>query len=263
MIAAPLGGIMSRFVVAVVAIFLVAAAAVSGPAHAQSAGNVAYVTRVVSGNVIYAAIGERIEAVRYIGVTVPVIAHPTRGSEPYAGVVLEMNRRLVDGKWIRLMFDERSRDEQGRLLAYVWVGGLFVNAALLHRGYAEAERAAVNTRYAAYFQSLEASARLAGRGLWGYGDVLAYHRVQAAETVGSAGNVGEQAASALGGRVFSSPNPITPPALVPATSPSPRPAGAPAPAGGGGSSSGFVPTSPSSGRSPQPGTTYMPAPGMR
>jgi hypothetical protein len=76
-------------------VLLATVGSVGGPAHAQTPTHVAYVTRVVDGNLIYAALGERIEAVRYIGVTVPLIAHPTRGPEPYAGVVREMNQRLV------------------------------------------------------------------------------------------------------------------------------------------------------------------------
>ena len=248
-----------RALFAVVAALLVAAAELGAPAHGQTRGERAYVTRAVDGNVIYAAVRDRIEAIRYIGVAVPYIAHPTRGPEPYAGVVLEMNRRLVEGRWIRLDFDAQPRDSDGRLLAYVWVEDVFVNAALLYQGYAETERASVNTRYTGYFQGLEADARHAGRGLWGYADVLAYHRARAVDSVADAGNVDNQPATAAGGRVFSAPNPITP-TLVPAPTLLPESPGA---AVFGGQGSGVVPTRPEPGRWPQPGTTYMPLPGMR
>jgi micrococcal nuclease len=250
---------MRQRIVLVIVLLTLTFAEVSGGAYGQLAGGPAYVTRVVEGNVIYAAVGQQLEAIRYIGVGVPFIAHPTRGSEPYASVVTDMNRQLVGGKWIRLTFDAQPRDEHGRLLAYVWVDDVFVNAALLYRGYAEAERAGVNTRYADYFQSLEADARRTGRGLWGYGDVLAYHRPRPADATG---NVAERPANAAGGRVFSSPNPITP-SLVPAVSSSPTPERAPAPGGGSSGGPGVLPTRPEPGRWPQPGTTYMPVPGMR
>lgn len=253
---------MRQRIVVIVAIVLIGAAERGTPSHAQSSGDAAYVTRVVAGNAIYAAIADRIEAVRYVGVGVPLIAHPTRGPRPYADLVREMNRRLVDGKWVRLTYDERGRDEQGRLLAYVWVGNVFVNAALLEHGYADVERGAVNTRYAAYFQTLEASARHAGRGLWQYGDVLAYYRARAAAPVGEASNVEEQGATALGGRVFSAPNPITPPTLLPTSSFSSESGAAAAPGRSTGSS-GVLPTRPESGTRPQSGTTYMPVPRMR
>lgn len=246
---------MRRRIIVLIALLTVTSVEVGGTAHGQATGELAYVTRVVDGNVIYAAVGQRVEAIRYIGVGMPFIAHPTRGPEPYASVVLEMNRQLVDGKWVRLAFDAKPRDEHGRLLAYVWVDRVFVNAALLHRGYAEAERATVNTRYATYFQALEADARRARRGLWGYGDVLAYHRPRPPET--AAGNADERPANVAGGRVFSSPNPIIPssvPATAPATSSSSSvgPTAAPAPRSSGGL-----------GRSSQPGTTYTPGSGMR
>lgn len=245
---------MRQRIVVIVAVLLLGTAESRTPAHAQS-GDVAYVTRVVAVNAIYAAIGDRIEAVRYIGVGVPLIAHPTRGPEPYADVVLEMNRRLVEGKWVRLTYDDRVRDEQGRLLAYVWVGRVFVNAALLQHGYADADRASINTRYVPYFLSLEASARHAGRGLWGYRDVLMYHRARQAASAGEASNIGEQAASALGGRVFSAPNPITPPTLVPIPSSEPGAVAAPGRSTGG--------LSPRPEARPSPGAPYVPPSRMR
>jgi len=246
---------MRQRIIVVIALLTVISVEVGGLAHGQPTGELAYVTRVVDGNVIYAAVGQRVEAIRYIGVGVPFIAHPTRGPEPYDSVVLEMNRQLVDGKWVRLAFDARPRDEHGRLLAYVWVDRVFVNATLLYQGYAEAERATVNTRYATYFQSLEVDARRARRGLWGYGDVLAYQRPRPPETAVS--NAGERPANVAGGRVFSSPNPITP-SSVSGTAPAPSSSSsvgstpAPAPRSTGGL-----------GRPSQPGTTYSPGSGMR
>jgi hypothetical protein len=139
-----------------------------------------------------------------------------------------------------MAFDEQARDRQGHLLAYVWVDDVFVNAALLHWGYAEAEHGTVNTRYAAYFQSLEEGARRAGRGLWGYGDVLTYHRVRPAESPYETGNYGDRAADASSGRVFSAPNPLIPTQL-PGTSPSSASSGTVAPPVRSGSSTGYMP----------------------
>ena len=48
------------------------------------------------------------------------------------------NERLVAGERVRLVLDAEERDRYGRLLAYVYRArdGLFVNAALVRRGYA-------------------------------------------------------------------------------------------------------------------------------
>jgi micrococcal nuclease len=180
---------------------------VAAPAMAQR--NLAYVTRAVEGDLIYAEVGGRIEAVRYLGVNAPAIEHPSRGREPYAAVVRERNRRLVEGRWVRLMFEAKPRDEHGRLRAYVWVGDIFVNAALLHWGYAEAAPAAPDMRYAEYFKGLEAGARRDGRGLWRYGDVLAYYKPGGLEAAGDS-DYQVRGATGAGGRVFSAPAPFIP-----------------------------------------------------
>ena len=182
--------------------------ALASPAAAQS--NLGYVTRVVEGDLVYADVGGRIEAIRYLGINAPVIDHPTRGREPYAGVVRERNRQLVEGKWIRLTFEREPRDADGRLRAYVWVGDVFVNAALLHYGYAEAAPPSPDVRYAAYFKALEEGARRDRRGLWRYGDVLAYYRPGGLEQAGDSDYQGRPAVGA-GGRVFSAPAPFIPP----------------------------------------------------
>jgi len=90
----------------------------STSAFAQGWIGPAYVTRVAEGDLIYAQIGGRMAAVRYLGVDVPIVDHPTRGREPYASVAREENQRLVEGKWIYLVLGTPPRDRVGRLLAY-------------------------------------------------------------------------------------------------------------------------------------------------
>jgi micrococcal nuclease len=134
------------------------------------------VTRVVDGDMIYVAIGKQIEKVRYIGVNTPEIHHPTKGREPYGNAARDANARLVDRRMITLVFDVQQRDRFGRLLAYVYVDGRFVNAELVWRGYAEAATYPPNIQYANYFASLEREARAQKRGLWADPEAIAYHR---------------------------------------------------------------------------------------
>jgi micrococcal nuclease len=241
----------ARGVVLMAAMLLVLADV--APARAQT--SVAYVTRVVEGDLVYAELGGRIEAVRYLGVNAPFVAHPSRGPEPYATIVRERNRRLVEGRWIRLMFEREPRDEHGRLLAYVWINDLFVNAALVHWGYAEAAATGpgAGLRYADYFKGLEQGARGDARGLWRYGDVLTYYRRGGLELAGDS-DYQVRAPTGAGGRVFSAPAPFIP-AAVPSTSSPSGSAGSIAPP----ASRGVVPTVPP-GTIPTPGTPYMPAP---
>jgi micrococcal nuclease len=199
------------------------------PAGAQAPVGPAYVTRVLDGDTLYAEIGGRLEAVRYLGINTPLIEHPVHGPEPYATAAREANRRLVEGKWVHFVFDGPERDRHGRLLAYVWVGGLFVNAALVHRGYGEAASASTS-RYAEYFRTLEDSARREARGLWRDSSVLGYHRPRPTELAADAGQPEDRSADPPGGRVFSAPAPFIPSIPPSSSAPSVAVPGGPAPA---------------------------------
>ena len=137
---------------------------------------VGYVTRIVDGDTIYVAIGNRIEKVRYIGINTPEINHPTKGREPYGDAAREANARLVDGRWVQLVLDVQQRDRFGRLLAYVYVGSRFVNAQLVWQGYAEAATSPPNVQYGDYLADLQRQARETRRGLWADPDAIAYYR---------------------------------------------------------------------------------------
>ena len=124
------------------------------------------VVRVVDGDTIHVKLWERVEKVRYIGVNTPETHHPTRGQEPGGREAAEMNRRLVAGQRVRLELDVRARDRHGRLLAYVWVGDLMVNAELVRLGYAQVMTVPPNVKHQELFVKLQREARDAGRGLW-------------------------------------------------------------------------------------------------
>src|SRR4030095_2225924 len=143
-------------------------------ARAQAWIGPAYVTRVAEGNLIYAEVGGRMVSIRYAGVHVPIVDHPTLGREPYASAARQENQQLVEGKWIYLLPGTPSSDRFGRFLAYVWVDNRLVNATLVRRGFVEAT--ADPHHYLTYFRELEEGARRDGRGLWGNADVLAYYR---------------------------------------------------------------------------------------
>ena len=135
----------------------------------------AYVSRVVDGDTIYVVIGNRPEAVRYIGINTPATHHARHDRDLYGEAAYAANQRLVDGKWIWLVFDVEQRDRYGRLLAYVWVDGRFVNAELVRNGYAQATTSPPNVQYAELLQSLERSARAGNRGLWALADRVEAH----------------------------------------------------------------------------------------
>jgi endonuclease YncB( thermonuclease family) len=192
----------------VLAGLLALVAPVSAAAQAQIGP--AYVTRVVDAVTIYADVAGRIETVRYLGVRVPRIEDPRYGNEPYAIVSREGNRRLVEGQWIWLMFDGAPRDAQGRLRAWVWKDGLFVNGALVRDGWAVA--AVTEPRLVEYFGALEANARTERRGLWRSASSIAFFRPRPITDAADTDIGGPDSADT---RVFSAPAPFAPVIMAP------------------------------------------------
>ena len=129
------------------------------------------VVRLVDGDTIHVQVNGHVEKVRYIGVNTPEIHHPRKGEEPGGREAREVNRRLVEGRSVRLEPDVQQRDRYGRLLAYVWVrqddgGEVMVNAELVRLGYAQVMTIPPNVKHASLFVKLHREAREAGRGLW-------------------------------------------------------------------------------------------------
>jgi micrococcal nuclease len=65
-----------------------------------------------------------------------------------------------------LEFDVQPRDQYGRLLTYVYLGEVMVNAELVRQGYALLSTDAPNVKHEALFVRLQREAREAKRGLW-------------------------------------------------------------------------------------------------
>jgi micrococcal nuclease len=115
---------------------------------------------VVDGDTIRVVIDGQEYALRYIGIDAP---EPDDPAGPEAS---EANRRLVEGRTVLLEKDVSETDRHGRLLRYVWVGDLLVNAEMVRLGYARAVAYPPDVRYQELFTELEAEARAAQRGLW-------------------------------------------------------------------------------------------------
>jgi micrococcal nuclease len=125
------------------------------------------VVRVVDGDTVHVRVGDRVEKVRYIGVNTPEVHHPSKGEEPGGRAAHAVNRRLVEGRRVRLELDVQARDRHGRLLAYVWTGETMINAELVRLGYAQVMTIPPNVRHQSLFLKLQRDAREARRGLWG------------------------------------------------------------------------------------------------
>jgi len=118
----------------------------------------ALVVSVIDGDTIELQGGHR---VRYLGIDTP------ESGEYYAVEATARNKELVEGKIVELQSGKRDEDEYGRLLRYVYVDGIFVNAELVAQGYATAYIFDPDDRYSQVLVQLEQCAKMRQRGLWG------------------------------------------------------------------------------------------------
>ncbi len=122
------------------------------------------VERVVDGDTI---IVEGVGRVRLIGVDTPETVHPNRRVEFFGKEASAFTKRLLEGKRVRLEYDQERQDRYGRTLAYVYLeNGTFVNAEIIRRGYGHAYTR-FPFRHMEAFRQFEREARDNRRGLWG------------------------------------------------------------------------------------------------
>jgi endonuclease YncB( thermonuclease family) len=123
-----------------------------------SGGDTATVTRIVDGDTIDVTINGQAATIRYIGINTP------ESNEICYREASQANSIFVSGKTVRLVKDVSDTDQFGRLLRYVYVGDLNVNAAMIEQGYAEAVSYPPDTAQYNNFLNLERGARAANRG---------------------------------------------------------------------------------------------------
>jgi len=132
----------------------------AGPLHGR-------VVRVVDGDTIQVRLdGGRTERVRYIGIDTPESVKPDTPVQCFAKKASHFNASLVAGRAVTLKTDAEQRDRYGRLLAYVYADGRFVNRELVARGYARTLTIPPNVAHADEFARLAHRARASGTGLW-------------------------------------------------------------------------------------------------
>jgi micrococcal nuclease len=121
------------------------------------------VRKVIDGNTIQLDTGE---IVKYIGTETPELNLKEGGSEFFAKQASRYNQKLVFMKKVRLEFDKEREDNDGRMLAYVFVKKMFVNAELIKLGYARTHIIPPNDKYKDIFLDYEKKAKQSEKGLW-------------------------------------------------------------------------------------------------
>jgi endonuclease YncB( thermonuclease family)/osmotically-inducible protein OsmY len=135
------------------------------------------VISVNNGDSFTVLVGPKLVKVRLIGSDAPDMIQSANGRQ-----AREFLRNLVRGKMVRLETDHRRRDHEKRLLAYVYVGDLFINLEMIRQGQAVMYSAPPNVAHVDEYRKAQQDAREAGRGLWGPSNRLASLRITPAMT---------------------------------------------------------------------------------
>lgn len=106
-------------------------------------------------------------SVRYLGIDTPEMLTEDSPGDPLAEKARNLNRRIVNGKKVRLEFDKQKYDDYGRLLSNVFVDNTFVNEEIVRSGLARALIIKPNEKYASRILEAEKQAKRERRGIWG------------------------------------------------------------------------------------------------
>jgi len=115
------------------------------------------VIRVIDGDSI---VLEGNRHVRYIGIDAPE-------KEEFCYLeATQANRKLVEGKKVTLEKDISETDSYGRLLRYVYVDNIFVNAEMVRLGFARTNSYPPDIKHQPYLKAMEIEAKQLRKGIW-------------------------------------------------------------------------------------------------
>jgi len=91
------------------------------------------VKRVVDGDTLLLTNGEY---ARLMGVDAGETKHPEKPVERFGKEAYLFTKKMVEGKEVRLEYDQTRRERYNRTLAYVYlIDGTFLNAEIIKHGY--------------------------------------------------------------------------------------------------------------------------------
>ncbi len=131
----------------------------------------AKVTNIVDGDTFDVTIDSEKFRIRLIGVDTPETVHPTKRAEESGKIASNYLNNLLTNKTVSLSFDNTKTDIYNRLLAYVYLDNILINADLIKNGYGYAY-----TKYPFKYQNVfveyEQTAKESGIGIWSVGDAF-------------------------------------------------------------------------------------------
>lgn len=128
------------------------------PQLEENRSQTARVVEVIDGDTIRVLMDGETFSVRYVGINTP------ERDETCFEDATRTNANYVENQTVRLVTDVSDADRYGRLLRYVYVDDILVNAELVAGGWAESRRYSPDTRLFEYMEGLEETAVRERRG---------------------------------------------------------------------------------------------------
>lgn len=127
------------------------------------------VVSVTDGDTFKVRIDRSITTVRMLGINTPETIDPRKPPQCYGKEASDELRRLIVGKHVRLELNpnREKTDKYGRLLAFVYIGDMFVNEYMIMNGYAREYTVGKPYQYQREFRADERRAKADKKGLWG------------------------------------------------------------------------------------------------
>ncbi|MCM3790333.1 thermonuclease family protein [Domibacillus indicus] len=126
------------------------------------------VKEVVDGDTVKVVYKGRTETVRMILIDTPETKDPNKCVQLYGPEAAAYTKKyLLDKtKTVSIELDKDTRDQYGRLLAYVYVNETMFNELLIQNGLARIAVFEPNTKYLKKLQESETKAKSAKKGIW-------------------------------------------------------------------------------------------------
>ena len=126
-----------------------------------------HVVRVVDGDTIVIDYNGKYEKVRLLMIDAPESVHPNKSlNTTFGAMVSDYTKVYLEDKYVTLEFDKETKDRYGRLLAYVYCNGVFVNELLVTNGYAKVEIFEPNHKYKDVLMRAQKYAQGNKLGIW-------------------------------------------------------------------------------------------------
>ncbi len=123
-------------------------------------------THVLDGDTIIVLYDGKEEKVRLLGVNTPEITGFNKSGEYLGEEAKRFTIKMIHGKKVNIVFDNKKTDMYGRLLAYIYLeDGTFLNAEIIKQGYGYAQKGFLH-KYLNEFIKFEQEAKRSKLGLW-------------------------------------------------------------------------------------------------